>query len=1191
MTKKLRLKKPKMLSKDKMEGVEYFRNKKEFDSRRDNTHKFLFKTSNTLFSSCEDLNVFMKILNMSNNRNKLFENYEIIYSDQPVPLYFDIDYKNNSINDIGALESLMYYLGLFMKKHQLVEFNQNDNIMAAMMSKFCVSSATRKFEENKLKYIKHSYHLILREPKLLFRNQSQILLFIQEFKRWVGDNGDTLYDRSLLVNAEHNSKPQFIIDESIYSKNPNKMHSFRTINSHKGNQNKEEVLKKWTHPFMGGDLLDGSIPEFKDEDYFVNYYTDEYNFLKLPKEWDYETKQPKICDYVPITQGLDEPPIYIKNKILSNLKRKFNSFNLLNTKQRDGVYYFNFDSEELCPICKCKHNGFSNKSRFTFGYNTNNSQIHFFCRTAQKNVRFFDHNQDNLLIPDYCYEDTEDIKCKPLLDIKQLGEDGTFLLESAKGTGKSESIKQFLSRIPEDKSILLISYRISLIDKYVEELKKYKIRNYQLGFNEKSDFHRVAICKESLHKLFVDVIGKYKYDIVIIDEIYSVLESWDNSFRTNINDLMNIFEVVVRNAKYLYVMDAHLNNPMVIKSLKHLRKEEKFIFHKNPRLYDYSDYKVNWYENSDDDSYRGFQNMILQDIIDGKKVAVISSTKGYVEETHTAILKHSNMPMDLKVFKYTSNPDDEELKRKHFKNVDKYWCDKCVVLYSPTISAGISYNELGAKGFDKLYVYLTPTGTMTASINTFGQMIFRIRQLNDKCINIFFNTKKFRTFDIEEHQIESRLDKRCGLLINEFGTPLKNHGICLETLKPLYDKEHWTYNVWYQTSVNKIRYSKLSNFREYFRNLLCNKPCDQFAGRGMEFNDLSQEIISIEDSEKLFLENVVTKDKSDKLETDFVRFYTQPDPKNREYIQRVYGNKILEFNDRSKYLVVKKNIDNNLTPEEMQEYEDKKKIWKTFMGIGYQAKFKRYKNWINNKNDDSFVSLFRNYMKDSTATILFWDNEARILDPDLNNKLKPAVVEGLVGRGYHLNNILYEICSLLEVPKHKNLNGHIIRRDVFDKALNNRDKLNNIFNEIKSKTRLFKEVKRNFNLMLRKNIQNWQKANPNTCVYDLDAEGIAKFFKETGVSSAYQGFKPSEFKKGVKKKDKVIKQFIDGEWCYSEWKSNDPYEFTVETFKNAVSKIFECCINCKLETVKNGSSYEWAEQRISNIFVRDGILL
>ena len=40
-------------------------------------------------------------------------------------------------------------------------------------------------------------------------------------------------------------------------------------------------------------------------------------------------------------------------------------------------------------------------------------------------------------------------------------------------------------------------------------------------------------------------------------------------------------------------------------------------------------------------------------IIDGNKVAVISSTKGYVEETYTAILKHSNMPMDLKVFKYT----------------------------------------------------------------------------------------------------------------------------------------------------------------------------------------------------------------------------------------------------------------------------------------------------------------------------------------------------------------------------------------------------------------------------------------------------------------------------------------------------------------------------------------------------------
>ena len=82
---------------------------------------------------------------------------------------------------------------------------------------------------------------------------------------------------------------------------------------------------------MGGDIDESKKIIFKTKDYYVNYYDDEYKYLKLP-DWDYESKEPKISDMVPITQGLDEPPIYIKNKILSILKKKFISFDIVNTK-------------------------------------------------------------------------------------------------------------------------------------------------------------------------------------------------------------------------------------------------------------------------------------------------------------------------------------------------------------------------------------------------------------------------------------------------------------------------------------------------------------------------------------------------------------------------------------------------------------------------------------------------------------------------------------------------------------------------------------------------------------------------------------------------------------------------------------------------------------------------------------------
>ena len=1177
----------KTISNDKMNGVEYFTTKKEFESKRNVNHKFFFKTSLRLHGSCNDLDSYLKLLKLDSNKRKIFENYEIVYSDKPVPFYLDIDYKNNDKDDITQLDVLMDYLALFMKEYGLIKFeNENEQIGLELMSKFCVTSATREVVVSHIKYIKHSYHLILRRPYIHFKNQAQILIFLNKFEEWLKQNAD-VSDRSYLVHSDVGQMPKLIIDESIYSRNPGMITSLRTIESHKGQNSQEEILKKWTHPFLGGGQLEGidSI-KFSVKDYYVNYINEKSKPVILPENWDFDKSNKKLCDYVVVTQGLDDPPIYIKNKVLGILRNKFKSYELINIKLLNGDYYFNFETDEDCLICRCKHTIQSNKTRYTIRYVTSNSNILYFCRQSKKNIKFNFNCADSLLKPDYSYEDTEEINCKPLLSLDELGEEGTFLLESAKGTGKSEAISKFLSRVPAEKSILIISYRVSLINKYVEELKKFNIRHYKRGFEEKSDFHRVAICKESLHKLFVDVIGKYRYDIVIVDEIYSVLESWDNNMRRDISDLMNIFDVILRNAKYLYVMDAHLNNKLVVNTLKNIRKEDKFIFHKNPRLYDYSKYNVNWYENRETDSYRGFQNMILQDLVEGKKVAVISATKAYVDEVYLAIKKHSDIAADLQKFKYTSCPDDEKIKDEHFKDVEKYWSEKCVVLYSPTISAGISFNKVGIEGFDKVYVYLTPINKMTASINTFGQMIFRIRQLNDKEINIFFDTKQYRKYELEEHQIEKRLNQRCGVLIKDFGLPLRNLGICVETLRPLYDREHWSFNVWFETTKNKIRYNKPINFKEYFQNLLCNKPSDKFPGRGMNFIDCSKEIITLEEEEKIFLDKLMTVETKDKLERDFVKFYLNSDDKNKQYLVNVYGKSVKEFNDRAEYLV-KRDV---LSDDEVVEYEKAKKFWKTITGVGYQAKYRRYKNWIKNSSDENFGKLLKNYMKDSTSSVLFWDDEAKVMNVEYNNCIKPIVVEGLIDRGYHLVYIMNDICQLFELPLNTNLNGLKIKREKFEDVLNNKKQVVDLIYRVKQKSKIFKDVKRNYNLLLRQNIQKWQLANPDTCVYDLDEEGIKKFFKETGVNHNYQGFKPSDFKKGIKKKSDKIKEFAEGRWSHSDWKKNDPEEFTIETFKNAISDIMKTVLNFKLETVKNGSSYQWAEQLVTNVFVRDGLI-
>ena len=60
---------------------------------------------------------------------------------------------------------------------------------------------------------------------------------------------------------------------------------------------------------------------------------------------------------------------------------------------------------------------------------------------------------------------------------------------------------------------------------------------------------------DSLHKLVShDTFKQVEYDIIIIEEIYSILEGWTSSLMGHRKlHLMSIFELILKKCKYLYV--------------------------------------------------------------------------------------------------------------------------------------------------------------------------------------------------------------------------------------------------------------------------------------------------------------------------------------------------------------------------------------------------------------------------------------------------------------------------------------------------------------------------------------------------------------------------------------------------------------------------------------------------------------
>jgi hypothetical protein len=118
--------------------------------------------------------------------------------------------------------------------------------------------------------------------------------------------------------------------------------------------------------------------------------------------------------------------------------------------------------------------------------------------------------------------------------------------------------------------------------------------------------------------------------------------------------------------------------------------------------------------------------MWLQEVIialtEGNKIAMPMSSLKIANETMGIIME--KFPK-LRVKLYSSETKHSE-KREHFANVGHYWSQYDVILYTPTISAGVSFEE---KHFSKVFGYFVDK---SCPVETCIQMLGRVRDVATK---------------------------------------------------------------------------------------------------------------------------------------------------------------------------------------------------------------------------------------------------------------------------------------------------------------------------------------------------------------------------------------------------------------------------------------------------------------------------
>jgi hypothetical protein len=374
-------------------------------------------------------------------------------------------------------------------------------------------------------------------------------------------------------------------------------------------------------------------------------------------------------------------------------------------------------------------------------------------RCREYNIAFSLHNKTNLPAkiancparPVYLDKSPEKVVevDKEKLDVNTIkttfiGHDNMFI-QSEKGTGKTTNMLKYIfgneSHLSASEKILFVTSKRTLAAKLLEDLEMYGFRHYeQIDWKNTPRVTRLICQVDSLHKVKI-----VNYDAVILDECeslsrYMCEEHFAKGLRSS--ESYRSFVDCLKYSKYLIGLDADLSQPTLNyymelrqappKQIVPMRNKYKVLV--NNKL-PYSDYTISIIEKW------GWVAKVLEFLADNKKIVIPTTSKAWGKAMKMLIRR--KFP-NKKIEHIDSDTSDDD-KIARVRAVNKIWSEVDVVIYSPSISTGVSFDITGH--FDYIMGYGC---SRSVSGQEFCQMLHRVRSPINK--NIFVTLDRFSDY-------------------------------------------------------------------------------------------------------------------------------------------------------------------------------------------------------------------------------------------------------------------------------------------------------------------------------------------------------------------------------------------------------------------------------------------------------------
>jgi len=636
-----------------------------------------------------------------NNKDKNF--IEIIFGNKKQKLKFDIDISNNNLD---------YF---------------NNNFTNESFEKFMINKIILTF--NKL-YVNKGIKLLTKNDIIICSSHSnnKISYHFIINNYFVNNNLESKYFKDQLKIIINNNSINKFIDDSVYKSTQ----GFRIINNTKPNQNRFKVL-----------LNENEVQDINTIIQYIN------NCCELPNLNENVNKSCKqIITDIDVKKALDISKNYIKG------------FDFREVHNNSGLLLFDRIKSTYCQICKRVHEN-------------DNSLVIQIIKPSVIMYCFRDDLKTGIKIGEYeITEEEREIakekykinKLKKILDdvnvnrdenlfdklpklqknvycndkMKSFAKHPLLCIRAQMKMGKTKELKKYIENNFKDtasytNNIVIISFRQT----FTNEIKN-KFNNFNSYLDIKGDidlnkYNKLIIQTESLHRISMGPNCK-KPDLVILDESESIFEQFTSGNFQQFSESFAIFSWLLKYSEHIICMDANLSNRTynILKSVR------------NTPIH----YHENTFSRAQNDKYyfahneHMIYNKIFNVLKNNKKIVYITNSIKKSDIIHDML--KDDFP-DKKILVYNSKTP-VSIKNKHFSDVNKYWSKCDILIYTPTVSAGISF-EL--QHFDYGFGYFT---NMSCNVEVCRQMLARVRTLDTFYLYLegCYNNYPEKAEDIEE---------------------------------------------------------------------------------------------------------------------------------------------------------------------------------------------------------------------------------------------------------------------------------------------------------------------------------------------------------------------------------------------------------------------------------------------------------